>query len=177
MEQFFKYVLGEIRVIANAPLVFGTALLALAGAIWWAMDWRYSGIISNRDFEIASLKTQRDEYRDKFVNLKMSDAKDTHGNDADAVRIIEFIRMGERIDTDFIVSNDTQNIKAAYAEWSKNTEQYLGDSLGSKYAIRFRNAVPYPYVKTGMSIEGVGAWQNLKGKISVLIAFLSEINR
>ena len=177
MEQFFKYVLGEIRVIADAPVIFGAGLLALAGAIWWAIDWRHGGIIGNRDSEIASLKTQRDDYRDKFANLKISGAKDAPANGVHAVRIIEFIRMGERIDTEFIVSNDAQYIKAAYAEWSQNTEQYLGDSLGSQYAIRFRNAVPYPFVSAGMSIEGVGAWQNMKGRISVLIAFLSEISR
>jgi hypothetical protein len=89
MEQFFKYVLGEIRVIADAPLIFITALLALAGAIWWAMDWRYAGIIVNRDSEIASLKTQRDDYRDNFANLKISGAKGAPVSGALAAKINE----------------------------------------------------------------------------------------
>ena len=48
-------------MIADAPLIFGTAFLTIAGAIWWAMNWRYGGIIANRDSEIAALKTQRDD--------------------------------------------------------------------------------------------------------------------
>jgi hypothetical protein len=69
MESLVKYVLDEIRVIARAPLVFMTALLALAGAVWWAMDWRYSGVIANRDAEISALKTQRDEYKDRLSGV------------------------------------------------------------------------------------------------------------
>ncbi len=66
MEGILRYVVGELRVIARAPAIFAAALIVLAGAVWWAMDWRYSGIIANRDAEISSLKTQRDDYRDKL---------------------------------------------------------------------------------------------------------------
>ena len=55
-----------MRVISNAPVVFGAALLILAAGIWWAMDWRYSGVVTNRDAEISSLRTQRDEYKEKL---------------------------------------------------------------------------------------------------------------
>jgi hypothetical protein len=66
MEQLIHYVLGELRVIARAPIVFAAALLILGSGIWWALDWRYSGIIANRDSEISSLQIQRDEYKDKL---------------------------------------------------------------------------------------------------------------
>ena len=54
MDQIIKYVVGEMRVIAGAPATFVTALLVLAVAIWWAMDWKHSGIIANRDAIIAN---------------------------------------------------------------------------------------------------------------------------
>jgi hypothetical protein len=66
MEQLVKHVVGEMGVIAHAPVTIVAALLIMGGAIWWAMDWRYSGIIVNRDAEISSLRTQRDEYREKL---------------------------------------------------------------------------------------------------------------
>jgi hypothetical protein len=66
MESFIKYVLQEMRVIRRAPVVFGAALLILGVAIWWAMDWRYSGIIANRDAKVSGAKAQRDEYKDKL---------------------------------------------------------------------------------------------------------------
>ena len=51
-----KYVVGEMRVIANAPAAFLAALLVLSGAMWWAISWRYSGVIENKDGIIALYK-------------------------------------------------------------------------------------------------------------------------
>jgi hypothetical protein len=39
LEEFIKYILGEWRVIANAPVSFIVAVLVLGGIIWWAMSW------------------------------------------------------------------------------------------------------------------------------------------
>jgi hypothetical protein len=75
MDQIIKYVVGEIRVIAGAPATFVTALLVLAVAIWWAMDWKYSGIIVNRDSEITLYKSQRDDYKDKLNGATPDQAK------------------------------------------------------------------------------------------------------
>lgn len=58
MEQFIKYVLDEIRVIGDAPAVFGGAMLVIALAIWWILSWRYSGIIKNRERTIALYKNR-----------------------------------------------------------------------------------------------------------------------
>ena len=58
MEQFIKYVLDETRVIGDAPLVFGGAILVIALAIWWILSWRYSGIIKNRERTIALYKNR-----------------------------------------------------------------------------------------------------------------------
>ncbi len=74
MEQLIHYVLGELKVIARTPVVFAAALLILAAAIWWAMDWRYSSIIANRDTQISSLETQRDEYKNKLSGATPEEA-------------------------------------------------------------------------------------------------------
>jgi hypothetical protein len=74
MEQLIHYVLSELKVIARAPVVFAAALLILAAAIWWAMDWRYSGIIANRAAQISSLETQRDEYKNKLSGATPEEA-------------------------------------------------------------------------------------------------------
>jgi hypothetical protein len=57
-EQFLQYVLGEVRLIAEAPLVFGTAVLFLGAIIWAALSWRYSGIIEYRNRIIALYKAR-----------------------------------------------------------------------------------------------------------------------
>jgi hypothetical protein len=75
IEQFSKYVLGEIGVIAGAPAIFLIAILVVGSIIWWAMDWRYSGVIANRDAEISSLRTQRDEYKNKSGGASPDEVK------------------------------------------------------------------------------------------------------
>jgi hypothetical protein len=82
MESIIKYVVGEMRVIAEAPATFVVALLVLAGAVWWLLDWKYSSvvasrdaIIGNRDSEIALLKGQRDDYKDKLSGATPDQAK------------------------------------------------------------------------------------------------------
>ena len=56
--QFVQYVLGEVRLIAEAPLVFGAAVLVLGAIIWGAHRWRYSGIIEERNRLIALYKAR-----------------------------------------------------------------------------------------------------------------------
>lgn len=57
-EQFVQYVLGEVQLIAEAPLVFGAAVLFLGVIIWAALRWRYSGIIEHRNRIIALYKAR-----------------------------------------------------------------------------------------------------------------------
>src|SRR6476620_1196824 len=57
-EQFVQYVLGEVRLIAEAPLVFGAAVLFLGAIIWAALRWRYAGIIAHRNRIIALYKAR-----------------------------------------------------------------------------------------------------------------------
>ena len=57
-EQFVQYVLREISLIADAPLVFVAAVLFLGAIIWAALRWRYSGIIEHRNDIIALYKAR-----------------------------------------------------------------------------------------------------------------------
>ena len=60
-EQFIQqYVLGEVRLISEAPFVFGAAVLLLGAIIWAALRWRYSSIIDHRDRTIALYKARLD---------------------------------------------------------------------------------------------------------------------
>src|SRR5262249_62002253 len=57
-EQFIQYVLGELRLIEEARLVFGAAVFLLGAIIWAALRWRYSGIIEHRNHIIALYKAR-----------------------------------------------------------------------------------------------------------------------
>ena len=57
-EQFIQYALGELRLIADAPLVFGAAVLFLGAIIWAALRWRYSSLIEHRNSIIALYKAR-----------------------------------------------------------------------------------------------------------------------
>ena len=55
-EQFVQYILGELHLIVEAPLVFGAAVLLLGAIIWAALRWRYSRGIERRNHIIALYK-------------------------------------------------------------------------------------------------------------------------
>ena len=57
-EQFIQYVLGEVGLIAEAPLVFGAAVLFVGTIIWAALRWRYAGMIEHRNDIIALYKAR-----------------------------------------------------------------------------------------------------------------------
>ena len=57
-EQFVQYFLGELHLIAAAPLVFGAAVLFLGAIIWAALRWRYSRGIERRNHIIALYKAR-----------------------------------------------------------------------------------------------------------------------
>ncbi|WP_155253491.1 hypothetical protein [Bradyrhizobium japonicum] len=65
---------GWPMIRANLP-IFAAVVFGLFCAIWWLMDWRYGSIISNRDAEIALLKGQRDDYKDKLNGATPDQAK------------------------------------------------------------------------------------------------------
>jgi hypothetical protein len=75
LEQFVQYARGEARLIAEAPLVFGAAVLFLGAIIWAALKWRYSASIDHRNRIIALYKARLngatpDEARAKMDSLE-----------------------------------------------------------------------------------------------------------
>jgi len=57
-EQFVQYALDQVRLIAEAPLVFGAAVLFVGSIVWAALKWRYSAIIKHRNHIIALYKAR-----------------------------------------------------------------------------------------------------------------------
>jgi hypothetical protein len=70
-EQFVQNVLGEFRLIAQAPLVFAAALLFLGAIIWAALRWRYARIIEHRNRIIALYKARLDGATPDQAKAKM----------------------------------------------------------------------------------------------------------
>ena len=59
-EQFVQRALGEVRLIAEAPLIFAAAVLLLSALIWAALKWRYANSIEQRNRLIALYKARLD---------------------------------------------------------------------------------------------------------------------
>src|SRR4030095_3148997 len=71
LEQFVQYVRGEVRLLAEAPLVFCGAVLFLGAIIWAALRWRYSAIIDHRNRIIALYKARLDGATPDQAKAKM----------------------------------------------------------------------------------------------------------
>jgi len=70
-EQFVQYALGEVRLIAEAPLVFGAAVFFLGAIIWAVLRWRYSTMIKHRNGIIALYKARLDGATPDQAKAKM----------------------------------------------------------------------------------------------------------
>jgi hypothetical protein len=60
VEQFVQYIFNEGRLIADAPLLFGAAVLLFGVIIWALLRWRYAAMIDNRNRIIALYKARLD---------------------------------------------------------------------------------------------------------------------
>jgi hypothetical protein len=70
-------ILGQLAAVSNAPIPFFAALLIVAAFIWWAIDWRYSAVLSHRDAEISDYKTKLsgatpEQAKDKIESLEQT---------------------------------------------------------------------------------------------------------
>jgi hypothetical protein len=63
VQDFINQVIGQVRMVWSVLVPFLSAVAVCGLLIWGAMDWRYSGIIANRDSEVSSLKTQLAQYQ------------------------------------------------------------------------------------------------------------------
>jgi hypothetical protein len=70
-EQFVHYVRDEAKLIAEVPLVFGTAVLFLGAIIWAVLRWRYSAAIEHRNRIIALYKARLDGATPDQAKAKM----------------------------------------------------------------------------------------------------------
>lgn len=75
MPDWLTKLLEQWAVVTAAPIPFLITVLAATVIIWFAMDWRYGGVIGHRDSEISSLKTQRDEYKNKSGGASPDEVK------------------------------------------------------------------------------------------------------
>src|SRR5215510_7151789 len=71
LEQFVQYVRSELRLIAEAPLVLGAAVLFLGAIIWAALRWRYSASIDHRNRIIALYKARLNGATPDEAKVKM----------------------------------------------------------------------------------------------------------
>ena len=70
MDPIIKYLLGEMNIIAQAPVTIAAAILILGGIMWWAIEWRYGAIIGHRNAELDRIRAERDDYREKLRDIE-----------------------------------------------------------------------------------------------------------
>jgi hypothetical protein len=74
VDAIIKFLKEQLEPAVAAPIPFAVALLVMSGAIWGAMEWRYGGIIANRDSTISLLTAQRDDYLTKLKGASPDEA-------------------------------------------------------------------------------------------------------
>lgn len=67
-------VAGWPMITGNFP-TFIVIVALIITVVWWAMNWRYGTVLGNKDSEIALLRSQRDDYKDKLGGASPDQAK------------------------------------------------------------------------------------------------------
>jgi hypothetical protein len=68
LSEFLRYVAGEAAAIAQAPLIFFAAVVAVCGVAYAIARWAYSTIIAHKDAVIASLEARVKLRDDQLAN-------------------------------------------------------------------------------------------------------------
>jgi hypothetical protein len=71
----WEKLLAQLVAVRAAPLPFLVAVLAVSVLIYFVNDKHYSGLIANKDSEIALYEGQRDDYKDKLSGASPDQAK------------------------------------------------------------------------------------------------------
>ncbi len=80
-----------------------------------------------------------------------------------------YMDQGATIAQAWVDTNNTDALKSAQPEWAQTVYNYVYTTLGASFAIQFKNTHEISAVGfIGHSIEGMGAWHELNGKISFL---------
>ena len=139
LDSVIKYIVQEFRVIGEAPIVFTAAILAVLLVCWLALDWRYTGILENRDAELRLAKTQRDDYRNKLDGQSPDQARAK----IEALEAKIRLTVGEKWEP--LSADDVRRLSEAVKDLPKRRIQvmhsnYLGKDLAQTIADAFQMA-------------------------------------
>jgi hypothetical protein len=162
---------GLVKRLADAGIV-GTATI---------VDSKYEGVIQE---QLAGVMKDNQECREKIFDTLQRKLIPEPGQRpaGDATKeaitaIASLIEEGNDIADEFVKTNDVGRVSARYEQWSTKTDQVLRQKLDASYAAQLSSSPPYSLVKSGMATAGIGYWQHLVGKISVLNEFITELRR
>jgi hypothetical protein len=65
---------GWPMIRANLPTFF-VILVLIIGAVWWVLDWRYSGVLASKNGQIELQDRQLADYRQKLDGASPDQAK------------------------------------------------------------------------------------------------------
>jgi hypothetical protein len=68
-------VVDKLAIVWAAPRPHIVFIVLVATGIWAVLDWRYGGVIANRDSTIALLTTELDAYKNKLGGASPDQAK------------------------------------------------------------------------------------------------------
>jgi hypothetical protein len=136
---------GWPMIRANLP-TFAVILLLMFAAVWWFVNYVHGGsisnrdgIISNKDSEIALLRSQRDEYKNKLSGATPDEAKAKIEALEARLSAIEPRRLGQSIRAALVASlkppSDSQYSVSISVDMTGDGRQY-----GSDFKEVFRDA-------------------------------------
>lgn len=75
MPDLFGKIAQEWAVITAAPVAFTVVISAACLIVWLAIKWSYQSVLDGKNAEIALLRRQKDDYKDKLSGASPDEAK------------------------------------------------------------------------------------------------------
>lgn len=95
------------------------------------------------------------------------------------MKLSGYILAGQKIQTQFIQSNNAENIQTSQEQWSKEVESYLRENVGFGRATQFAttDANPWDGQPNGRNMVGGYYWAKIVARNRVLTEIMVELER
>ena len=140
---FFKYVLGEWRVIAQAPVSFAASLVVVAAVMYAAARWRYAGTIATLEERLRLRDDRAAEYERKLQGATPDQARAT---------IEELERKINALGPRRIDGSKRQTITAAISTFRGSTLSIVADAASTD-ASNITRALSSAFTNAGWTVQ------------------------
>jgi len=175
--KIWEHIAGEWRVIAQAPVLFGAAIVVGIGAVTFviaqAMDWRYGGVEANLQSTVTTQQATISQLQEQLRGTSPQLAAIQAGRDRIRKKLQEFYVQGGTLFNRPSVNGDAlKTYNDETVAWATSIGKWTQENMGDAAASRIFD----PGSGTGVMWNGFNSDQsNIRNYIVMIRRNLSSL--